>query len=84
MTPLQSAAPSKQSVQNPTFHFRTAAAIITPHLPKNFLKPLDFFLVSGEDGRGAAARGFCRGTPAKSRCSAALRSGSAEEKKTTN
>lgn len=55
-------------------------AAMTPHLPKNLLKPLDFFLVSGEDGRGAASRDFCRGTPARSRCSAALRSAPAGKK----
>lgn len=47
------------------------------YLPKNFLKPLDFFLVSGEDGRGAPSWGFRGGTPAKSRCSVPLRSVSA-------
>lgn len=74
MTPLQSAAPSKQKVEKESFGFQSAATI-RPHLPKNFLKPLDFFLVSGED----ASREFGMGTPAKSRCSAALRSVSAEK-----
>lgn len=59
------------------------AAMTPPHLPKNLLKPPDFFLVSGEDGRRAASGDFCRGTPARSRCSAALRSAAAE-KNTTN
>lgn len=47
------------------------------YLPKNLLKPLDFFLVSGEDGRRDPPRDCRGGTPAKSRCSVALRSASA-------
>ena len=47
----------------------------TPYLPKNFMKPLDFFLVSGEQGR--ASWGFLGGTPARSRWSVPLRSVSA-------
>lgn len=46
------------------------------YLPKNFLKPLDFFLVSG-DGSRAPSWDFRGGTPAKSRCSVPLRSVSA-------
>lgn len=59
------------------YYFKYSGHTPGCYLPKNFLKPLDFFLVSGEDGRGAPSWDFREGTPAKSRCSVPLRSVSA-------
>lgn len=78
MTPLQPEERHGAGYTNPT-HSETTATATAPHLPKNFLKALDFFLVSGEEGRGAPSRDLCGGTPARSKCSVALRSASAEE-----